>query len=110
MNFEEKRKLLLETAREHEELIKCKQPEPKKAPQLRQENIAHYSARLNEPYCLGRDSRYNLLAYQQMTDKEILASEKREKRGDAIYDYLKRHQEDKKRARQTTLLARTSVA
>ena len=110
MNFEEKRNHLLDAVRQAsggkgvsvEFSSKPKIP----AEQLRQEHISLYSKKINEPYCLGRDARYNLEAYEQMTDKEILMSEERELRGDATYNLLERYRKFEQDSRNVRVNAR----
>lgn len=56
-------------------------PGRKRAPELRSNYISLYQSQLDIPTCRNidkTDSMYNLLAYQMMTDTEILLSERRE--------------------------------
>jgi hypothetical protein len=59
---------------------------------IRRLRINEYSSKVNQPACIGRDARFDLLAYQIMTDEEILMSEKRESNEEAIYDFVRRDQ------------------
>jgi len=68
------------------------------AEEIRAFRIDEYSAKLKLPCCLGRDARYNLLAYQIMTDEQILLSEKRESDGEDILDFRRRVREHSERS------------
>jgi hypothetical protein len=71
-------KRLIQHAKEHHiPVYKSKQ---KPAEDLRKENIQFYSNQLKDlryATISERDARFNLIAYQQMTDAEILQSEQR---------------------------------
>ncbi len=119
MNFEEKRELFLEVAKKAAkgEIISVSlkslpeltgQERADKASQIRERSIKFYQ---NEDIYFSRNfeqcryNRYNIEAYKQMTDCEVLMNEQRsiELRQKTIRDFLRDYREFKKRSRETNI-------
>lgn len=87
----------------------------KTANELRQEYISVYQSQLNQCTCKcisKTDTRYNLLAYQSMTDNEILLSEERyrEYSLQETQRVIQDLRDFEKNSRKTKIIATTRVA
>ena len=84
------------------------------AEEIRQRNIEIYQDSLRLPKCFtgSHDAPYNLRAYEMMTGREILASEKidNEFSERSFQDSLKRYRDFKKESRDTRIVARMGAA
>lgn len=78
------------------------------AEELRQENISFYQTQIRAQICRGapeinlKSAAYNLLAYESMTDKEILMSDERDQEYKHNENWetiqkLRKYQEDSRR-------------